>query len=634
MLKEDAFEFLKSLPASRSLDNTSLRNLVDHLAMKFYPAGALILSQHEPPSPTFHMIKQGGVMIYVQTETGERRIIDYRGEGDIFGAVSLAENQAQGISAQAIEDTVCYVVEKPDLLKLLEDVPAIAEIFRESHSWIYRQDTDAELPQKNQLCGESEKLLFTTPVRKLFAKSVVTAGKDVSIAEAAKLMALNRISSLLIADENDELIGIITDTDLRNKVLAQARPPEDPVSTIMSTDLITVKGADFCFEALLKMIDHNIHHLIVFESRRLIGVLSHHDFMMLQGISPVIFIKEIEKQETIDGLVSVSKKVISLIALLLREGAKASNITRIVTEVNDHLERRVLDVAQKTFGPSPVPFCWIIYGSEGRKEQTFKTDQDNAIIYADTGNDRGARVADEYFSRFAAFVVDGLLQCGFARCSGNYMATNPRWRRPLSAWKKYFSKWIFEPTPDAVIFSVILFDFRGLYGDLGLASELKQHLMESLRGQKIFLKSIADMTSQVGLPLSFFKTFRVEDEGEHKNMLDLKKTCIAPMLNIVRLFSLEAGIYETSTMERIAALKSVHTTVRKIGDELEQAFEFISLLRIRHQFEQIRANIEPDNFINPDRLSAQEKNTLKNVCHLISRVLDGIIREYSPGSMM
>ena len=316
---------------------------------------------------------------------------------------------------------------------------------------------------------------------------------------------------------------------------------------------------------------------------------------------------------------------------MLREGAKASNITRIVTEVNDHLERRILDIARKTFGPPPVPFCWIIYGSEGRREQTFKTDQDNAIIYADPADDREARVAGEYFSRFAAFVVDGLLQCGFARCSGNYMATNPRWCKPLSVWKRYFREWIYEPTPDAIIFSVILFDFRGLYGDLRLASELKQHLMESLRGQKIFLKCIADMTSQVGPPLSFFRTFRVEDEGEHKNMLDLKKTCIAPMLNIVRLFSLESGIPETSTLERIAALKQVHTTVRKIGDELEQAFEFLSLLRIRHQFEQIALNVEPDNFINPERLSAQEKNTLKNVCHLISRVLDSIIREYNPG---
>jgi CBS domain-containing protein len=634
MLRKDAIEFLKTFPASRALDNASLRELVNHLVIKFFPSGTLILKQHEPSAQVFHMIKKGGVMIYVQTETGERRIIDYRGEGDIFGSASLTGNHVQSVSARAIEDTVCYVVGKPDLLKLLENAPAIAEIFKESHSRIYRHVAYGELPRETLVYGEAEKLLFTTPVRQLLAKGVVTAGRDVSIAEAARRMALNHMSFLLITDENDEPVGIITDTDLRNKVLAQSKSPEDPVRTIMSSDLFAINGTDFCFEALLKMIDNNIHHLIVFESRRLMGVLSLHDLMMLYGISPLIFIKDIERQETIDGLVSVSRKIISLIALLLREGAKASNITRIVTEVNDHLERRILDIALKTFGPSPTPFCWIIYGSEGRKEQTFKTDQDNAIIYADAGNDKEADAAEEYFSRFAAFVVDGLLQCGFARCSGNYMATNPRWRKPLSVWKRYFSEWIYEPTPDAVIFSVILFDFRGLYGDFRLASELKQHLMQSLRGQKIFLKYIADMTSQVAPPLSFFRTFRVEDEGEHKNMLDIKKTCIAPMLNIVRLFSLESGIQETSTLERIAALKSVHTAVRRIGDELEQAFEFLSLLRIRHQFEQISTNLQPDNFINPDRLSVQEKNTLREVCQFISRVLDGINREYNPGVKM
>lgn len=634
MLKKDAFDFLKSFPSFRSLDNASLEKLVNYFILKFYPGGTLILKQHEPPDQLFHMVKQGGVMIYVQTDADKRCIIDYRGEGDIFGSVSLTENQPQSVSAQAIEDTVCYEVGKSDLLRLLEDAPAIAEIFRESHSRIYRHDTYYGLPLENLLYGESEKLLFTTPVRKLFTKSVVTAGKDISIADAARLMALNRISCLVIADENNQPTGIITDTDLRNKVLAQSKSPEEPVSAIMSTDLITINGSDFCYEALLKMTENNIHHLIVFESRELIGVLSHNDFMVLQSISPLSFIKEIEKQETIDGLVSVSKKIISLIALLLREGAKAGNITRIVTEVNDHLERRILDIALKTFGPSPVPFCWIIYGSEGRKEQTFKTDQDNAIIYADADNDKAAHIAEEYFSRLAAFVVDGLLQCGFARCSGNYMATNPLWCKPLSVWKRYFSQWIYKPTPEAIIFSVILFDFRGLYGDLSLASELKKHLMESLRGQKIFLKCIADMTSQVGPPLSFFRTFRVAGEGEHKNMLDLKKTCIAPMLNIIRLFSLESGIQETSTLDRIAALKSVHTVVSKIGDELEQAFEFVSLLRIRHQFEQIALNVGPDNFINPERLSAQEKNTLKEVCQLITRVLDSINREYNPGTKL
>lgn len=634
MLRNDAFEFLKSLSAYSSLEDASLQKLVDCLVMKFYPNGTIILRQQDPPSQIVHMIRQGGVKIYVETGSGERRVIDYRGEGDMFGCTSLTDEECPSVFVQAIADTTCYLAGRNDILHLAADTPAITDLFSGS---LARRDSSlayGEMLQKHPLYGESEKLLFTTPVGELCRKGAVTAGRHVSIRSAAQLMSSNRISSLVIVDGKEKPIGIVTDADLREKVLARSTPPDDQVSAVMSTDLITINSADYCYEAVLKMLENRIHHLLVLESGKLIGVLTHHDLMTLQGISPLIIIREIDRQESIIGLAAVSGKIISLVGILLREGAQAGNITRIVTEINDHLERRILDIARETLGPSPVPFCWIIYGSEGRKEQTFKTDQDNAIIYADPTDSEQARLAEEYFSRLAAFVVDGLVHCGFTRCSGNYMATNPKWCQPLSVWKRYFSEWIYEPTQEALIFSVILFDFRGLYGESGLAAELKRHLMEALRGQKIFLKCLADMTSQVGPPLGFFGTFRVEDEGEHRNMLDLKKTCIAPILNISRLFSLESGIYETSTLERIRALKSVHAIAGRIGDDLEQAFEFVSLLRIRHQYGQIAGNIEPDNFINPDRLSMQEKNTLKNVCLLISRVLDGIVREYNPGAAL
>ncbi|MDH4232363.1 MAG: CBS domain-containing protein, partial [Nitrospirota bacterium] len=350
MLNEDVLEFLKGLPVSRALDNAHLKKLVNFLVMKFYPAGTLILNQHDPPGQVFRIIKQGGVMIYVQAEPGERHILDYRGEGETFGSVSLMDDAEQNVSALAIEDTVCFEIGRSALLKILEDAPAITELFRESHPGIYRHVTYGEILRKNLLYGESEKLLFTTPVLELCRKVMATAGKDLSVAEAAKLMSFHRMSSLVIVDGDGVPAGIITDTDLRDKVLALSRPPDDPVSTIMSTDLITVSSTDFCFEALLKMINNDIHHLVVVESRRLAGVLSSHDFMMLQGMSPLFFVKEIEKQDTIEGLVSVSRRSIGLISLLLREGAKASNITRIVTEVNDHLERRILDIARKTLG--------------------------------------------------------------------------------------------------------------------------------------------------------------------------------------------------------------------------------------------------------------------------------------------
>ena len=355
---------------------------------------------------------------------------------------------------------------------------------------------------------------------------------------------------------------------------------------------------------------------------------------MLQGTSPITIAREIKSQDCVSGLVPVSKKINGIITLLLKEGAKASNITRIVTEINDMLVKRIIEIAERECGEPPLSYCWIVYGSEGRKETTFRADQDNALIYENPKTKEEADSAEEYFGNFTGFVKDSLTKCGFPLCSGDYMASNPRWRQPIKVWKEYFTKWIVTPTSEAILSSVILFDFRPVYGSFSLAKELKEHLVKTLKNHDIFLKQMADMTVKVRPPLGFFKTFVVEKSGEHKNELNLKFKCIAPLINIARLFALEKGISETSTIERLEALKDKHGLVKEFGDELEQAFEFINLLRVHHQFAQITAGISPDNFIDLNKLSNLEKKTLKESCQLILRVQDSISKEYSPGMTM
>jgi CBS domain-containing protein len=277
-------------------------------------------------------------------------------------------------------------------------------------------------------------------------------------------------------------------------VLVAGKDPAAPVGEIMSAPLFAVKARDFCFEGLLKMMSHNVHHLLVLEGERLVGILSSNDFLVLQGTSPLVIAREIEGQATVEGLAASSLRVKGLVSQLLREGAGAGSITRVISTVNDRLEHRVLDLALKTLGPPPLPFCWIVYGSAGRREQTFKTDQDNAIVYADPGGEEEAHAAEEYFGRFAEFVVDAFLRCGFALCQGDFMATNPLWRRPLAVWKRRFSGWIKTPFDAELSKAVNLFDFRGLHGELRLAAELKSHLQQALRGQAFFLKAVADLT--------------------------------------------------------------------------------------------------------------------------------------------
>jgi CBS domain-containing protein len=376
------------------------------------------------------------------------------------------------------------------------------------------------------------------------------------------------------------------------------------------------------------MIKHNIHHIVVIKEGELRGVLTNHDLMMLQGTSPLSFAKDLESQQAIDGLVPVSAKINRVVGLLLKEGARAGNITKILTELNDRLVRKVLEISEKKLGRPPVPYCWIAFGSEGRKEQTFKTDQDNAIIYQDPETPQQEEAAKRYFTEFSALVRENLLRCGFPMCPANYMASNPKWRQPLKVWKKYFSSWVAEPTPDAILHALIFFDFRPVYGELALGEVLREHLTAILRDQKVFLGYLANITVQNRPPVGFFKTFVVEKGGEHKDELNLKVKGIAPLVDIVRLFALEKGVRETSTLERIEALRTRHTVVGEYADELKHAFEFIMVLRIHNQFGQIEAGRIPDNFINPSKLSNLEKRTIREAFALISKLQDHIIETY------
>ncbi len=628
MLQEEIVNFLKGVPPFQFLDDAGLGSVAGSLSLEYYPKDRVILRQNGPASDALRIIRKGGVRISLESGSGEQVAIDYRGEGETFGLVSLMGRDKQKTTIVAVDDTICYLLDKEKVFELIDTNPAFTEYFLQSHFTKYMDKTCREMRNKSLFYGSSDHILFTAQIGEIATSKVITASDRATIQEAARIMSGQKISSLVIIDAQGLPAGIVTDRDLRDKVVSRGRDVQEPVRGIMSLPLIRVDARDYCFEAVLKMLKYNIHHVLVIKDGALRGVITNHDLMMLQGRSPLSFAKDIESQHSIEGLVPVSKKINNIIGFLLKEGARASNITKIITELNDRLVRKVLEIGEKKFGRAPVPYCWITFGSEGRKEQTFRTDQDNAIIY---GNVESAAVENEvkrYFADFAAFARESLLQCGFPPCPADYMASNPRWRQSLEVWKKYFSGWISTPMPEAVLNSLIFFDFRPLYGDFSLAEELRDSLTSMLEGQKVFLGYLANMITKNTPPIGFLKSFVVEKSGEHKDELNLKIKGIAPLVDIVRLFALERGVKETATLERIGALKDKHTIVKEYADELEHAFEFVALLRIHHQFGQVETGREVDNFINPNKLSNLEKKTIKDAFHLISRIQDYIIERY------
>jgi len=634
MILEDVIAFLKKVPPFQFLEEADLKSVAANLSMEFYPKDMVILRQDGPPSDALRIIKKGGVKVSMLSEAGGEVVIDYRGEGDTFGFLSMVGKDRVRSNIVAVDDTICYLLGKEMVMKLLDSHLAFTEYFLKSHITKYIDRTYQEMRDKSVFYGGSDRLLFTTRVGDTAIKKIISVDEETSIREAAQVMAESRVSSVIIMDRNNLPTGIVTDRDLREKVVARGRDLREPIRNIMSTSLIRVDARDYCFEAVLKMLKYNIHHILVVKEGALAGVITNHDLMLLQGTSPLSLTKDIEYQQSVEGLIPASKKVNGIIGLLLKEGARASNITKVITEINDRIVRKVLEIAERKFGKPPLAYCWIAFGSEGRKEQTIKTDQDNALIYDDPRTPGEAKTAEAYFEKFTSFVNGVLIQCGFPPCPGGYMASNRKWRQPLSRWKEYFQEWIYTPTSDAILFSAILFDFRPLYGDATLGDRLRDHLNETLRGHELFLKHLANMAVSLRPPLGFFKTFVVEKSGEHKNELNVKFKCIAPFIDIIRIYSLELGVTETSTLERIAVLRGKHSVVTELGDEMEQVFDFLTLLRIHHQYEQVESGKEPDNFINPDALSNLEKKTLKEACRFLSRLQDAVAKEYDPGTVL
>jgi CBS domain-containing protein len=379
------------------------------------------------------------------------------------------------------------------------------------------------------------------------------------------------------------------------------------------------------------MIRYNIHHLLVIAQGELKGVITNHDLMIFQGSAPLSIAREIENQTSVDGLVPVARKINRIIEILVRDGAQAGNINRIITEVNDRLLRKLLELTEKRMGAPPVSYCWIVFGSEGRKEQTFKTDQDNAIIYQDPP-EVVRDEANRYFSAFSHSMSEALAQSGFPRCSAGYMASNPTWCQPLSVWKGYFLDWIYNPTPEAILQSLIFFDFRPVHGNVLLAETLRAHMAQRLKKQNIFFAHMAAVILANRPPLGFLKRFVLEKKGEHKNTFNIKFNGLCPVVDAARLAALELGVYSTSTMERLREVKESQSPIANVCGDLEQAFEFLMSLRLRHQYEQMQKGASPDNFINPFSLSTMDRRSLLESFGILFRTQDAIKSQY--GSWM
>jgi CBS domain-containing protein len=376
----------------------------------------------------------------------------------------------------------------------------------------------------------------------------------------------------------------------------------------MTPDPITLEGDALAYEAALMMMQNHIHHLPVTENGKLIGMVSRSDFMRLETEHPLYLVSDIGRQTTADGVARACKRLPGLIVGQIESDANGEQLGKFITTITDTVTKQLLRIAEAELGPPPCEYAWVAMGSQGRSEQSAKSDQDNALLLSD----QATEADDAYFAAMAKVVNDGLDACGYVYCPGNVMASNPKWRQPLAQWQKYFNKWITVPEQKALMHANIFFDLRCIYGACDLVDELKNSIRNTAKKNELFLALMAKNAMTYQPPLGFFRQFVLERSGEHKNTLDLKLHGIMPIVEIARIRSLAAGELRITTRNRLkAAAKAGEITVDDAAS-LTDALDFIEQLRVEHQGAQLRSGKPPDNYLAPASLSPLVRQNLKS----------------------
>jgi CBS domain-containing protein len=459
-------------------------------------------------------------------------------------------------------------------------------------------------------------------VREFVKGPPVTCPGSTTATGVARQMSRAGSGSAVVTGPDGAPVGIVTDRDLRRKVVAEVRDPETTsADQIMSAPVVTVAPDTPAFEALLEMTRRDIHHLPIVERGQLVGVVSSDDLLFAQTAHPVTLAREIDRAGTVAQLRDAAGRVTGLVRRLVAEGGTAYDVARLVAELNDRLVLRalalVLDALVKDEGIRPPgAFCWLAFGSEGRREQTLRTDQDNGLVYADEADGRPVSA----FQRLGARMTEALVEIGFPPCPGGIMASTPRWCQPLSAWLGYFDRWMREATPEHVLAASIFFDLRPIGGELTLGARLGTEVRTAAPKETLFLRRMAQDLVDDRVPLGLFGRVVVERRGPRRGAVDLKRGGGRQLVAAGRLHALAQGLAETNTVDRLraAATGGVHTET-EVRD-IEAAYQHLLRLRLVHQLDQLDRGEEVDNYVRLDQLARADLLLLRDALRIVEEV--------------
>ena len=582
-------EFLRKAYPFSLLSEGALEELLPAVGLRQLPAGEMFVE------PVVCVVLHGAVQLTSQGVHFER-IID----GDAFGFESVAPVRLPFLEVRAEEDTSVLAIE-------LEAFRAMLDREDELKAYFVRKCERLALLLDATRLRATE--LQTDPFLRLAVGSIalkdpVFIPASMSASEAARIMREHGVSACLVGDAS-QVAGILTEKDVVSQ--AARGTLHARVEEMMTAGLITVRGEELVFEAFSTMVRHGIRRLVVVdESDRPRGLLQERDMLSVRGENPLHLSGEIASSQSLTALARCFARLRLMVLRSAAERIGAGNVGRFVAHIHDQILVRVAELVMEDLGPAPREFSLLVLGSEGRREQFLATDQDNALVFSDEGED------GDYFAAFGQRFVRALMDIGFPPCPHGVTIDNASWRQSFSAWRDGIDAMMRVVDADAVLRLTQLADARHVFGVPRLCEGLREHLFRQVRDTPVLLKYMAREALRFAPPMGFFHNLVVEKSGPAKGCLDLKKGGIFPLTQGIKTLALEHGLHETGSMERLQSLRRKGVFSEDMAANIHDAFDFFQTLRLRVQAAGVRAGQAPDNLVRVDLLAALERERLKD----------------------
>ncbi len=613
------YDFLKEHAPFNLLKKKELLDLSGLVVVKYFPQGKHIFEEGALAKTHFFIIREGLVEL-VKNIDNTPTLVDIREEGDFIGLRPMFVNEPYVTTAIAKEDTLVYTIEVKNVQHLLENDPKIALFFARSFATGISMNLTPERKEQLQIAihNHKEQKAQLAEIQQIeVTRRAYTCRLETPIKEAAQLMALRETSLLVVVNEQNHPIGVVRDVELRKHVVTGNVKRESPVETIYVPFVVTASGRATIADISILQVKNRVNHIIITENGTkhspVIGIYAEHDIIVQQGNTPSSIMAQITNAESANDLKKVRNKADLLIQQYLFREVSIAYISSIITEINDYLVFKSIFIAKKilseenTIQPD-VKFCWISLGSGGREEQILRTDQDNAIIFEDVSEEKYEEVKG-YFLRLAQEVNRILKKSGFKYCPAEMMARNPKWCLSLNEWKTQFAEWIEKPDGQNMLYANVFFDFRPSYGDVSLTERLADFIFEKLEKDAGFIIQLAKVALYNPPPLSFFKNFMVETDGEHKDEFDIKVRAMRPLTDAARvlILSLQQSKYN-NTFKRFEKLAELDPPNKDLYESAADAFEIL----MRTKAIKGLKNNNSGRYFKPEELNKLERMMLKD----------------------